>query len=113
MIGSVAYATLFAMQVDPQAPPGAGSVKQEKHPSVKRARAEGRDKPYETGEIDSAWLREVCLEAGADDVGFASLDDPTLADEREYAREALPGTQTLISICVKLNRDNIRSPARS
>lgn len=89
------------------------AVKVKDHESVRRADAEGRIKGYETGELDSEWLREICIEAGADDVGFAALDDPSLAEERDYALEALAGTQTLISVCVKLNRDNIRSPARS
>jgi len=36
------------------------------------------------GVIDAEWLRRVCLEAGADDVAFASVDDPALASEVEH-----------------------------
>jgi Fe-S-cluster-containing hydrogenase component 2 len=82
------------------------------HPTVAAVRNSGRrEKPVAT--LDSAELRELCLEAGADDVGFVSIDDPTLEIDRQDARDALPGAQTLISICVRMNRDNVRSPMRS
>lgn len=67
----------------------------------------------EPGVIDAGWLRRICLEAGADDVGFARVDDPALADEVEPVRAALPGARSYISLVVRLNRDNIRSTARS
>lgn len=63
--------------------------------------------------IDADWLRELCLAAGADDMAAVSLDHPDLAGEREHARSALPGTRTLITMAVRMNRDNCRSPARS
>ena len=65
------------------------------------------------GVIDADWLRQVCLAAGADDVAFASVDNPDLASEREHVESALPGTQSFISLVVRMNRDNVRSPARS
>ena len=65
------------------------------------------------GVIDSDWLRQVCLEAGADDVAFASVDNADLASEREHVDGALPGVQSYISLVVKMNRDNVRSTARS
>jgi epoxyqueuosine reductase len=57
------------------------------HPSVRTvlARREsdgeaviGRPAPV----LDAAWLRELCLAAGADDAAAVSLDHPDLADER-------------------------------
>ncbi|HEX6388335.1 MAG TPA: 4Fe-4S binding protein [Solirubrobacteraceae bacterium] len=63
--------------------------------------------------LDAAWLRELCLEHGADDVGFVSIDDPSMVDERPYALEVMPGTKTLIGMVRRTNRDNIRSRARS
>lgn len=41
--------------------------------------------------IDADWLRQVCLDAGADDAAFATIDDPALESEREHADAALPG----------------------
>src|SRR6476620_529062 len=80
------------------------------HPTVRKVASRRTEKP---GVIDADWLRQVCLEAGADDVAFASVDNPELASEREYVEGALPGTRSFVSLVVKMNRDNVRSPARS
>ena len=63
--------------------------------------------------LDGAWLRQLCLDAGADDVGFVELARPALADERRHIERAFPRTRSLISFVLRMNRDNIRSPARS
>lgn len=63
--------------------------------------------------LEAGWLRQLCLEAGADDVGFVEVDRPALADERRYINQVFPRTRTLISFVVRMNRDNIRTPARS
>jgi Fe-S-cluster-containing hydrogenase component 2 len=80
------------------------------HPTVQKVLARRTEPP---GMLDSDWLRRVCLDAGADDVAFARIDDPTLASEVEHVESALPGTRSYISLVVKMNRDNVRSPARS
>jgi Fe-S-cluster-containing hydrogenase component 2 len=80
------------------------------HPTVRKMMAHRSEPP---GVIDAEWLRRVCLEAGADDVAFASVDDPALASEVEHVDGALPGTKSYISLVVKMNRDNVRSTARS
>lgn len=58
-------------------------------------------------------VRDIALRAGADDVGFVSLDDPALGDQRRDILDAFPFARTLISFVVRMNRENIRSPARS
>ncbi len=58
-------------------------------------------------------LREMALAAGADDVGFVSIDDPAIAFERAEILAAFPFAKTLVSFVMKMNRENIRSPARS
>ncbi|MCC7373760.1 MAG: 4Fe-4S ferredoxin [Verrucomicrobiales bacterium] len=63
--------------------------------------------------LDADWLRRLCLDAGADDVGFVDLAHPELADERPHIERAFPRTRALISFVVRMNRDNIRNPARS
>jgi len=65
------------------------------------------------GPIDAGWLRELALRSGADDVAAVPLDHPDLAGEREHVLRALPGTRSLISLVVRMNRDNVRSPERS
>ena len=63
--------------------------------------------------LDRTWLRQVCLEAGADDVGFVEIDRPELEQDRPDILNAFPHTKTLISFVVRMNREPIRSPARS
>jgi Fe-S-cluster-containing hydrogenase component 2 len=80
------------------------------HPTVRKVMARHTEPP---GVIDADWLRQVCLEAGADDVAFARVDNPDLASEVEHVDNALPGARSYIPLVVKMNRDNVRSPARS
>ena len=63
--------------------------------------------------LDGAWLRQLVMEAGADDVGFVSCERPRLAEEVGHLREAFPRAQALVSFVVRMNREPIRSPLRS
>ncbi|GAA3391719.1 4Fe-4S binding protein [Cryptosporangium minutisporangium] len=76
------------------------------HPTAITVRARKAEDP---GTLDAAWLRELCTAAGADDVGFVALDTPGLEGERDYVLEAMPGTRSLIALCVRTSRDNLRS----
>ncbi|NOY73963.1 MAG: 4Fe-4S ferredoxin, partial [Gammaproteobacteria bacterium] len=58
-------------------------------------------------------LKQLCLKAGADDVGFVELDRPELADQRDDILAVFPKAKTLISFVCRMNREPIRSPARS
>src|SRR6201993_4214447 len=80
------------------------------HPTVRKVPSRRAQKP---GVLDADWLREICLAADIDDVAFASVDNPDLASEVEHVEAALPGTKSYISLVVKMNRDNVRSTARS
>lgn len=85
------------------------------HPTVKRfqelnAASHSREAPQV---VDREWLRQVCLEAGADDVGFVAIDRAEIADQKADIRWLLPQTKALISFVVRMNRENIRTPARS
>jgi Fe-S-cluster-containing hydrogenase component 2 len=63
--------------------------------------------------LDAEWLRGLCLEAGADDVGFVDLDRPEFAAERDDILAFFPHTKSLISFVLRMNREPIRNPARS
>jgi len=63
--------------------------------------------------LDAASLRRICLDAGADDVGFVERGRPEIADQEGDIRAVFPKTKTLISFVVRMNRENIRTPARS
>jgi epoxyqueuosine reductase QueG len=58
-------------------------------------------------------IRQICLEAGADEVGLVEVGRPELAQERQGILQLYPATQTLISLSRALNRENMQSPARS
>jgi Fe-S-cluster-containing hydrogenase component 2 len=63
--------------------------------------------------LDAASLRQIALNHGADDAGLVSIDDPALDDQRRDILAAFPFARTLLSFVVKMNRENIRSQARS
>ena len=84
------------------------------HPSVKRFRERAAASVAEPLLIlDARELREICLHAGADDVGFIDLDRPELANERNEILRFFPHTKALISFVRRMNREPIRNPARS
>jgi Fe-S-cluster-containing hydrogenase component 2 len=63
--------------------------------------------------LEGEWLRRVCLEAGADDAGFVEIGRPELADQRADILRLVPRTRSLVSLVRRMNREPIRSPARS
>ncbi|MET8652620.1 4Fe-4S binding protein [Nocardia aurea] len=81
------------------------------HPTVRRMAERERTKPDPV--LTASRLRELCLAAGAEDVGFVPIDDPRVAPEYEHARAILPSARTFVAFCVRMNRDNLRSPQRS
>ncbi len=84
------------------------------HPTVKWWRdRSANDLPTSTAPLDSDALRSLCIEAGADDVGFVEIDRPAIADQRGDILKAFPSTKTLISFVTRMNRENIRTPVRS
>jgi epoxyqueuosine reductase QueG len=60
----------------------------------------------------TAELRQLCLDAGADDAGFVELDREAIQNEREGILHVYPLTRSIISLIVANNRENIQSPAR-
>jgi Fe-S-cluster-containing hydrogenase component 2 len=83
------------------------------HPTVRKVMTSRGDRAPRPDILDADWLRKICLDAGVDDVAFASVDNPDLVSEVAHVQEALPGTRSYISLVVKMNRDNVRSTARS
>ncbi len=81
------------------------------HPSVVAARA--APAPTRPEVLDAQWLRGLCLEAGADDVGFVEIERPALTDQLADITAAFPHPRALISFVCRTNREAVRSPARS
>jgi hypothetical protein len=83
------------------------------HPTVQRVRAALPKDTRPPRVLDADWLRTLCLEAGADDVGFVPVDHPDLAAHRSDTLTLFPAGKALISIVCRMNRENIRTPMRS
>src|SRR3982751_1709634 len=89
-------------------------MKLEDHPIVKRIRLKTLDAVAPRKQtLDADWLKQLVLDAGADDVGFVEIGRPALDDQREDILKAFPHTKTLIGFVVRMNREAIRTPARS
>jgi epoxyqueuosine reductase QueG/putative sterol carrier protein len=86
-------------------------AKLDEHPTVVRYRQ--APAKIEPRALDAAWLRRLCLDAGADDVGFVSIERQELDDQRADVLRLFPWTKALISIVCRMNREPIRSLARS
>ncbi len=87
----------------------------ENHPTVKTFRSQNTESTTVLARepLPASWLRRLCLEAGADDVGFVAIDRSELDDQREDIVSAFPRTKYLISFIIRMNPDNIRAPQRS
>lgn len=70
-------------------------------------------KHHEPQVLDSAWLRDVCLESGARDVGFVEIGRAALGGERQRAERLFPRVRTLVALCTVSNPDAIRSVSRA
>lgn len=86
-------------------------AKFEDHPTVRWWREQAVVR--EAVQLNAESLRSLCLEAGADDVGFVELNRPAIADQRSDILAAFAPTKTLISLVCCLNRESVRTPARS
>lgn len=80
-------------------------------PSLSQNRFAKRYGKTET--LDASWLRELALKAGADDAGCVSLKRTELDEQRNDILRFFPQAKTLLSFVLRMNRENIRSPARS
>jgi len=85
------------------------------HPTVKRFYESTTVLPDagSSSTLDAEWLRKLCLEAGADNVGFVEIDRPEIADQRHDILAVFPHTKTLVSFVCRMNREPVRSSARS
>jgi len=88
-------------------------MKLEDHPTVKRFRERQPLPDAGPRTLDHSWLRQLCLECGADDAGLVEIGRPALDDQRADIRRFFPAAKTLVSFVCRMNREPIRSPARS
>lgn len=86
-------------------------VKLAEHPTVIRHRQTAASEAAQT--LGAEETRQICLGAGADDVGFVSIGRAELDDQRDDILRIFPWTKSLISIVCRMNREPTRSTARS
>ena len=65
------------------------------------------------GVLSSAEIIEIARDCGADDCDLVSIDHPSLAPERKTVSAAFPATRSLLALVGRMNREPVRSPARS
>src|SRR6201993_5214062 len=85
------------------------------HPTVKASykKAAQAPAPPAPTKLDADWLRQLCRDAGADDVGLVEISRPALDNQRDDILRYFPPVKTLLSFVCRMNREPIRSPARS
>jgi ferredoxin len=84
------------------------------HPTVRRFREGDRPDHAEPPQpLDAGWLRQLCLDCGADDAGLVQISRSALDDQRADILRYFPHAKTLLSFVCRMNRGPIRSPARS
>ena len=80
------------------------------HPSILAVRSRAVPAPQP---LTAELVRQLALDAGADDAAIVSLDDPQLAEEKPHVLRAQPDAASLVSIVLRTHAPNIRSPQRS
>lgn len=83
------------------------------HPTVRHFRDNAGKQANPPAVLDAAWLRQLCLDCGADDAGLVEIGRPALDDQRGDILRYFPHAKTLLSFACRMNREPIRSPARS
>ena len=85
------------------------------HPTVKGfyAKAATTPSPAAPAKLDADWLRQLCRNCGADDLGLVEIGRAALDDQRDDILRFFPATKTLLSFVCRMNREPVRSTARS
>jgi Fe-S-cluster-containing hydrogenase component 2 len=83
------------------------------HPTVRHFHENAGNRSAPPSVLDAAWLRQLCLDCGADDAGLVEISRPALDNQRDDILRYFPPAKTLLSFVCRMNRGPIRSPARS
>ena len=84
------------------------------HPTVKHFQENHGDHTAAPPQpLDASWLRQLALDCGADDDGLVEISRSALDDQRADILRVFPSTKTLLTFVCRMNREPIRSPARS
>ncbi len=67
----------------------------------------------ESGILDYDALKELAISLGADGVGFVDIDRLSMVEQKRELEEVFPSAKSFMSFVVRMNREPIKSPARS
>jgi ferredoxin len=83
----------------------------EEHPTVQWYRNQTREAqiPVVQEKVDRDWMKDMCLQLGAADVGFVEIDRPGLAAQKDELLSVFPLTKTVMSLVFRLNRESLRT----
>jgi hypothetical protein len=88
-------------------------MKLAEHPTVRHFHETAADRLPPPTSLDASWLKQLCLDCGADDAGLVEITRPALDDQRDDILRYFPPARTLLSFVCRMNREPIRSTARS
>src|SRR5215475_13204868 len=88
----------------------------EEHPTVRRLanqvqQVENTQEPDTM--LESAWLRHLAVDCGADDAGLVDITRPALDAQRAEILRNYPWTKSLLSFVVRMAREPVRGAPRS
>lgn len=63
--------------------------------------------------LEATWLKQLARDCGADDAGVVEISRPAIDDQRSDILQYFPRTKTLLSFVCRMNREPVRSVARS
>lgn len=64
-------------------------------------------------DMDHVLIKKLARDAGADDCGIAHISSPDLGDEKNEILSVYPKTKSLISLVIRLNRENVQCVSRA
>ncbi len=83
------------------------------HPTVKAYKAKNTTLPKPAAILESARLKQLVLDTGADDVGIIDLARETMVEHRQDLLDVMPDTQSIIVLVFRVNQNRLRSKAHS
>jgi Fe-S-cluster-containing hydrogenase component 2 len=83
------------------------------HPTVRHFHETANNRSAPASILDAVWLRQLAFDCGADDAGLVEITRPALDNQRDDILRFFPPAKTLLGFVCRMNREPIRSTARS
>ena len=83
------------------------------HPTVRAYREGEINPPKSPAILEMTQLKKMALAAGADDAGFVDLSRDAMADYRQDLLDAMPATQSVMTLAFRVNQNHLKSLTHS